>query len=540
MRTWSCLFVVVANLLAQADWGTHGGNYAAWRYSSLAQIHTSNVGRLTPAWSFQTGDIEHGLQATPIVQRGVMYVSTSQGWVIALNAADGRLIWEYRYAPENTAVYGKQNRGVAVSQGMVLLGTADNHAVGIDAQTGKEKWRVNMEDTRQCGCNITGAPLAVKDVAVFGVTGGDSAHRGYLTALNIRTGRFHWRFYTIPGPEENGHETWPGDSWRHGGGSTWMTGSYDAELNLLYWGVGNAAGDILSKNRRGDNLYTASVVALNPDTGKLVWHYQEVPHDVWDYDSVYELVLADLPVAGKMRKLLFHSTKAGYTWLLDRSNGEFIKAWQFVKHSNWVAGITEGGKLVGRRDPEIGKGLFVCPSAMGGKSWNESAWSPRTGLLYLPVVEACNDLMAREQEPQEGQIYIGGSWIIKPPPDGKIEGYLAAFDPLTGSRKWSLPGKTWFMASLLATAGDLLFTGDPEGNFFALDARDGKKLWSFQTGGGHRGGAITYAVNGRQYVATPLGWGSFLGMFHLSIFPDAPAPRAGSALMVFALPEVGQ
>jgi len=380
----------------------------------------------------------------------------------------------------------------------------------------------------------------VKDVAVFGVTAGDSAHRGYLTALDTRTGRFRWRFYTIPGPGEKGHETWPGESWRVGGGSTWMTGSYDSELNLLYWGVGNAAADILSKTRRGDNLYTASVVALNPDTGKLAWHYQEVPHDVWDYDSVYELVLVDLPVGGRTRKLLLHSTKAGYTWVLDRTNGEFIKAWPFVKNSNWVAGITETGKLVGRRDPEVGKGLFVCPSSMGGKSWNESAWSPRTGWLYLPVVEACNELMAREQQPQEGQVYIGGSWIMKAPAGGKLEGYLAAFDPLTGQRKWSFPGRTWFMASLLATAGDLLFTGDPEGTFFALDARDGKRLWSFQTGGGHRGGAITYAVKGKQYVATPFGWGSIVGMFHSGLFPDAPVPRAGSALMVFALPEEGR
>jgi alcohol dehydrogenase (cytochrome c) len=535
------LFLLATCVFAQVDWATHGGTYASRRYSDLDQINTTNVRRLLPAWSFQTGDIEHGLQATPIVQNGVMYISTSNGWVIALDAATGALKWEYRYTPAGVPIYGKQNRGVAVSQGMVLLGTADNHGIGLDSATGKEKWRTNMEDARQCGCNITGAPLAVKDVVVYGVTAGDSAHRGYLTALDVKTGRLRWRFHTIPGPGEKGHETWPGESWKTGGGSTWMTGSYDAELNLLFWGVGNAAGDLLSKGRKGDNLYTASVVALNPDTGKLAWHYQEVPHDVWDYDSVYEIVLVDLPVSGRMRKLLFHSVKSGYTWVLDRTNGEFIKAFPFVKHANWVAGITEAGKLVGRRDPEIGKGLFICPSAMGGKSWNESAWSPRTGLLYLPVVEACNDLIAREQTPEEGQAFLGGSWVMKPPPDGKIEGYLAAFQPLTGERKWTVPATaTWYMASLLATAGDLLFTGDPEGNFMAFDARDGKKVWSFQTGGGHRGGAITYAVNGRQYVATPVGWGSIVGLFHTALFPNATPPRAGSAMMVFALPEVGQ
>ncbi len=536
----AALPLVAGDGATKADWPSHGGTYAAWRYSDLNQIHAGNVKKLAPAWVFQTGDYENGLQATPIVVDGVLYLSTSNNWVFALDGATGRLIWEYRFKLGPALGYGKQNRGVAVSQGVVFLGTADNHVVGLDAATGREIWRVNVEDARQCGCNITGAPLAVKDIVVVGVTAGDSAHRGYLTAFDARTGRLRWRFYTIPGPGEAGHETWPGDSWRYGGASTWMTGSFDPELNLLYWGVGNAAADLNSATRKGDNLYTASVVALNPDTGKLVWHYQEVPHDVWDYDSAYEILLVDLPVQGRMRKLLFHPTKAGYTWVLDRTNGEFLKAWSFVKHSNWIAGITETGKLVGRREPEPGKAVFVCPSAMGGKSWNESAWSPRVGLLFLPVIEVCNDLIVREQAPSEGRVYIGGSWIMKPPPGGKHEGYLAAVDPLTGQRKWTAPASTWILASLLATAGDLLFTGDPDGTFFALEASTGKKLWSFQTGGGHRGSSITYSVRGRQYIATPTGWGSLVGANYPSFFPDAPRPRAGSSLFVFALPEAGQ
>ena len=306
------------------------------------------------------------------------------------------------------ACFGKQNRGVAVGYGRVLFGTADNHMVALDQKTGAELWRVNVEDSRQCGCDITGAPLLVKDIVVTGVTGGDSAHRGYLTAFDVKTGRMRWRFYTIPGPGEPGHETWPGESWRYGGGSTWMTGSYDPELNLLYWGVGNASSDINGSNRGGDNLYTASIVALDADTGKLKWYYQEVPHDVWDYDAAFELYLVDLPLKGRTRKVLMQATKTGYVWMLDRTNGEFLKAWPFAKHINWVSGITEDGKLVGRLEPQLGTSKLVCPSVVGAKNWNQGAFSPRTGWLYLPVQELCNDLIARNEQVPEGEFFAGG------------------------------------------------------------------------------------------------------------------------------------
>ena len=542
-RTGIILMLVGAALAAadggtKADWPSYGGTHSAWRYSALDQINRSNVGRLAPVWAFQTGDYENGLQATPIVIDGVMYISTSNNWVFALDGATGKMLWEYRF-PLSKAVpgYGKQNRGVAVGHGRVFMGTADNHVVALDQKTGEEVWRVNVEDPRQCGCNSTGAPLLVKDLVVVGVTGGDSAHRGYLTAFDVKTGRLRWRFYTIPGPGEKGHDTWTGDSWKYGGGSTWMTGSYDSELNLLYWGVGNAAADLDASRRKGDNLYTASVVALDADTGKLRWHYQEVPQDVWDYDAVYEQILADLPVGGGVRKALIHVTKSGYTWVLDRATGEFLKAWPFVEHLNWVAGITETGKLVGRREPVVGKSTLICPSVFGGKSWNQAAYSPGTGWIYVPVIEMCNDLIVRQEQVEEGKSHTGGNWVMKLPPGDKLRGYVAAFDPVTGKRQWVIPVTTWIVASMLATAGDVVFTGDPEGNFFALDTRTGARLWSFQTGGGHRGSAVTYAIGGRQYVATPSGWGSILGRAQGALWPQAPAPRAGSALFVFALPE---
>jgi alcohol dehydrogenase (cytochrome c) len=527
-----------AEFATRADWPSYGGTQSSLRYSALDQINTSNVARLAPAWVFQTGDPESGLQSTPIVVDGVMYLSSASNWVFALDAASGRLIWEYRFPLPNrpNLGYGRQNRGVAVGHGRVFMGTADNHLVALEQKTGREVWRVNLEDERQCGCNITGAPLVVKDLVIAGVTGGDSAHRGYLTAFDALTGRVRWRFYTIPAPGEKGSETWTGDSWRFGGGSTWMTGSYDPDLDTLYWGVGNASADLNAKNRHGNNLYTCSIIALDPATGKLKWHYQEVPQDVWDFDAVFEIILADIPLNGQTRKVLMQPTKTGYVFMLDRVTGQFLKASRFARNVNWVAGITEDGKLLGRLEPEIGITKLVCPSAIGAKSWNQSAYSLRTGLLYIPVQEICNDLTARDEEVSEGKSAIGGSWVFKPPAEGKIEGYIGAYDARTGERKWTFPATTWFLASVLATAGDIVFSGDPEGNFFALDARNGAKLWSFQTGGGHRGSSVTYSVNGRQFVATPSGWGSIVGGAFSNFWPDRLTPRGGSTLLVFTLP----
>ena len=327
------LFVALPVLFAQdgatqANWSYHGGTQFAWRYSALDQINKSNVKNLAPVWAFQTGDYEMGLQSTPIVVDGVLYLSTSRSQVWALDAVTGRVVWHYKYPlPRVTTPYGPQNRGVAVGDGKVYLGTYDDNLIAIDQKDGHEVWRVSLDDIRQCGCTITAAPLVVKDKVIVGGAGGDSAHRGYLTAVSMKSGRVAWRFYTIPGPGEKGHETWKGDSWKFGGGATWMTGSFDPGLNLVYWGVGNAASDLDPTARytgegEGANLYTASVVALDADTGKLKWYHQEVPKDVWDYDSAYECVLIDREVRGRMRKLLVHINK-GVTpscWIAPPAN----------------------------------------------------------------------------------------------------------------------------------------------------------------------------------------------------------------------------
>jgi alcohol dehydrogenase (cytochrome c) len=530
--------LVAQNGATRENWPHYGGTQYSWRYSALDQINAANIKRLVPAWVYQTGDYEMGLQSTPIVIDGTMYVSTSRNQIHALDAATGRVLWIYRYpVPRGPVPYGPQNRGVAIGDGKVFIGTWDNSLVAVDQKIGREVWRVNLEDVKQCGCNITAAPLIVKDKVVVGQSGGDSAHRGYLTAFDMKTGRLAWRFYAIPGPGEPGHETWKGDSWKFGGGAPWMTGSFDSGLNLVIWGMGNAAADNYADSRTGSNLYTGSVVALDADTGRLKWHYQEIPQDVWDFDSAYECVLVDLPVNGQIRKLVVHVNKSGHTFVLDRENGRFLRAFPINKYSNWAQGITEDGKIVGRRDPVVGKPVMICPSVAGGKSWNQMAYSPLTKWVYVPAIEWCNDIIARPQEPEEGRGFIGGTWITKHPPGDRAHSHLDAWNPVTGQKMWTYNYKYSLMASVLTTAGNLVFSGDPEGFFFALDARTGEKLWSFQTGAGHRGSSVTYAVKGRQYVATPTGWGSLAAGSSPALWPEAENFRPGSSVFVFALPE---
>jgi alcohol dehydrogenase (cytochrome c) len=529
----------------RADWPHYGGTQFSWRYSALDQINMTNVKALTPAWLFQTGDYAENLQATPIVQDGVMYLITARARVFALDAATGREIWNYKYPEAARPVPGfVGNRGVAVADRKVFFGTKDNYVVALDQKTGRLVWRVAVDDVQQCACNISAAPLVAKDNVIVGGTNGDGAHRGYITAFSIKTGRLAWRWYVIPGPGEKGHETWKGDSWRFGGGSPWLTGSYDPALNLVYWGTGNAAADFYDADRvpagadksKDLNLYTASVVALDADTGKLRWHHQEVHDDVWDYDSAYEVLLMDREIRGRTRQALVHMNKSGMTSVLDRATGEVLGVFDVAELRNWVTGITEDGKLVGRNDPALGKTTNICPSAAGAKSWNSMAYSPRTGYLYVPLNELCEDITPNNNAPEEGKNYMNGDFPVKLPPGRTTYSHIDAWDPVTGKRAWTVPYKYVLLASMLATAGDLVFTGNPEGEFFALDAKTGTKLWSYQTGAGHRGASVSYAVNGRQYVATSTGWHtSVVGGAVQALFPDQDW-RLGSTLVVFALP----
>ena len=520
------------------NWMTYFGTYDARRFSPLNQINRQNVNQLKAAWAFQTGKIEGGLNAAPLVVDGVMYLVGSYNRVFALDAVTGKLFWHYFYkVPSGSIPYGVSVRGIAIGYGLVFMGTLDNHIIALDAKTGKEVWKTEIEDYQKCGCNVTAAPIVVKDKVVVGVTGGDSAHRGYLNAFDAKTGKHAWRFYTIPGPGEPGFDTWESESWKFGGGATWMTGSYDPELNLIYWGIGNPAADFHGDDREGDNLYTDSVVAIDADTGKLKWHYQEIPHDVYDFDSCYETVLIDVERNGRKQKLLIHPQKSGFTWVLDRETGKYINAWPYVETINWVKGFDKDGKHIGRLELPVGKSTLVCPHWGGGRSWNHSAFSPRTGWLYNHGIEWCGNVTPARQTPREGRTFLGGSIVPTHPPNGQAYGHIDAFDPVSGEKKWTIKTKYPLTSSLLATAGDLVFTADIEGNFIGLDARTGKQLYSFNTGSGTRGSPITYSVNGKQYIAVPTGLGSIFTNGLGRLWPDAANFQNGSTLFAFTLPE---
>ena len=316
-----------------------------------------------------------------------------------------------------------------------------------------------------------------------------------------------------------------------------MTGSYDPELDLIYWGTGNASSDFYGGHRTGANLYTNSIVALRAATGELEWHFQTIPHDVWDYDSVYEAMLVDLPVDGEPRKLLIHPDKNGYTYVLDRTDGEYLAGWKYADTLTWSSNLDAVGVPQGRLEPKLDYPTTICPNYFGSRSWNQATFSPVSGLLYNIGIEWCGEFIAREQQVEQGESWLGGSIKMLPSPSGEVLSHLDAFDPLSGERVWRHDTKHPLLAALLSTAGGLVFAGDPEGNFFALDDRMGEKLWSFPTGSGHRGGPISYAVDGKQYIATPSGWGSTLGARLALFFPELEGAWQGATVFAFTLPD---
>ena len=538
---------VTADRLRNADnepenWLVYGGTYRSLRYSQLDQVNVNNVHTLKAAWAFQAGVLAHGLQSTPLVADGIMYLATSGHRIYALDATNGREIWSYIYEHEAPPPGGGRRpvetvRGLALGHGNLYFGTDDNYVVAVDVETGEETWRTLVEDRAEFGCYMRAAPLVVNDVVVVGSRGGDQAHRGHIVAFDATTGEQRWWFNIIPGPGEEGNETWAGDSWKYGGGAAWMTGSYDPELDLIYWGTGNASSDFYGGHRAGANLYTNSIVALNAVTGKIVWHFQTIPHDVWDFDSAYEAILADVSVDGKPRKLLIHPDKNGYVYILDRTNGEYLSGWKYVDTLTWTSGLDARGVPQGRLEPKLDYPTVICPNYFGSRSWNQASFSPHSGLLYNIGIEWCGEFMAREHEVEQGDSWLGGSIKMLPSPSGEVLSHLDAFDPITGERLWSHDTKHPLLSALVSTAGGLVFAGDPEGNFFALNGQTGDKLWSFQTGSGHRGGAISYAVDGKQYIATPSGWGSSMANMVAQFFPELQGARQGATVFAFTLPD---
>jgi alcohol dehydrogenase (cytochrome c) len=513
------------------NWLTYYGAYDAQRFSALEQVNTTNVANLKVAWAFQAGVVgllatpaTYAFEAAPIVVDGVMYLSGWDGYVWALDAATGELLWQYKHAvPLDVPLCcGNVNRGVAVARGKVIFATPNGHVVALNATTGQPVWQQTFVDVR-AGESATMAPLVVKNLVIVGSSGAEYGVRGHIDAFDVDTGQRVWRRYNVPRPGEPGGDTWPGDdTWARGGGSAWITGSYDPELDLLYWGTGNPGPDFDGAVRPGNNLYTSSVVALDPDDGSLRWHYQWTPHDVWDYDGVNENILFDL----NGQRLLAHFDKNGHLFILDRTNGRFVRAAKFGR-ATWGDIDPATGAVTVRLTPSE-SGTSICPGPAGLKEWPHASYSPRTQLLYTPVVEACGTFAIKPTEFRESMPFWGGEVEV----EREQTGHVKAFDPATGREVWRWDTPQPVLASLLSTAGNLVFAGEPSGRFSALDARTGAVLWSFQTGSGIHSNPITYSVGGKQYIAVPSGWGGWVEGYA----PEMYGASRGTALFVFALP----
>jgi alcohol dehydrogenase (cytochrome c) len=521
------------------NWLMYYGNYQGWRYSPLPQINTTNVQRLVVKWKFHTGSGDENFQVTPLVVDGVMYLTNQRNEVFALHAETGKILWRYTYfhiefSPQMPGRFWghAQHRGVAIAQGKVFLATQDAHLVALEARSGEVLWKTPAGDY-EAGHEFTSPPLIVKDKAILGIVTGEKPTRGFIDAYNLQTGKRLWRFYTVPGPGELGHETWGGNSWQYGCGPAWLPGTYDAALHLVYIGTGNPCPMYSGEERPGDNLYTSAIVALDPETGQLKWYFQVIPHDLWDYDSANELVLVDMAVDGKPVKALLQASKNGYFYALDRTNGRLLYARPFVEKITWTTGLDVAGRPSPGAFPTP-EGALICPGAFGAKSWNHMAYHPARGQVYIPASDMCQRVTQVRVPPRPGRMYYGGEGRVL---GAGADGILKALDVQTGEMRWQYRSKYPLMASVLATGGGLVFTGDVEGNALAFDAANGDVLWTFRTGSGHRGSPMTYAVGGKQYIAVPSGWGGVAAGAFSRAFPAlAEAPR-GSTLFVFGLPK---
>ncbi len=498
------------------NWLSYSGGYLSHRHSGLRQITPENARNLELRWVFQAQSLEK-FEATPLVVDGVMYVTQAPNDIVALDAASGRVYWiyEHRPSPRSNVCCGHINRGLAILGDTLFMGTVDGYLVAVDAKAGRRRWKVQVGDLSQ-GYALAHAPLVVKDKVIAGVAGGEFGIRGFLAAYDAATGKEAWRFYTIPGPGEPGHDTWSGDAWKRGGGSIWLTGSYDPDLNLTYWGVGNPGPDWNPDVRPGDNLYTDSVVALDADSGKLKWHFQFTPHDEWDWDAVQIPVLVDAAWQGRPRRLMLWANRNGFFYVLDRTTGEFLLGRPFVKQT-WADGLDPKGRPI--KIPHMGPsegGAKTYPGVQGGTNWYSPSYSPSTGLFYVPAWENYYSIYYKHPvEYEPGRRYVGGSPRSPVPAirRGPIRtweeeagyGVIRALDPSTGERKWDFKMSDVTDAGILTTAADVLFTGGREGYFYALDARDGQVLWRASLGGQIASGPISYAAGGRQYAAVAAG-----------------------------------
>jgi alcohol dehydrogenase (cytochrome c) len=515
---------------------TYGMGYGQQRYSSLLQINRDNVKSLVPVWAYSLADTQ-GNEGFPLIKDGVMY-ATSHNATVALDARTGRQLWkipvDYPAETPRVVCCGIVNRGAAIFEGKLYRGTLDAHVIALDAASGKEIWRTKSIDFKD-GYSFTGAPLVADGIVMIGVSGADYGVRGFVEGYDAQTGKRLWRTYIIPEPGEPGSETWKGggDAWKRGGGGAWITGSYDPELNVTYWGTSNAA-PYNAAVRPGDNLFTSSVLAIDPRTGAIKWHYQFSPNDPFDYDSISEMVLAD--VDGK--KVLIHADKNGFLYVIDRTSGEPIAANTFVDDVNWADRIDlETGRPVVTdvyKNAVAGQEVTVYPSAFGAKNWSPMAYSPESNLVFINTLKIGMKIKAVEPQYRAGTLYLGVELAMVHAADG-VAGETRAMNPMTGEVVWKNSADIPRYGGLLSTAGGLVFSGAQTGEFEALDAKTGKTLWSFQTGSGVIGQPITWEMDGRQYVTVPNGGGAGYALFAGDERMEGFPPGAG--IWTFALSE---
>jgi alcohol dehydrogenase (cytochrome c) len=490
-------------------WLTYSGNYSAHRFSPLAEVTPANVGNLHMKWVYQLGG-GSTFENSPVVVDGVMYVTESPSDVSALDLRTGRRLWHYqRVIPKDlkTIGFGRTNRGVALLDDMVYVGTLDAHLVALDAKSGAVRWDTKVADYKLGHC-ITGAPLALKDRIITGISGGEAGIRGFLDAYDAKTGKQLWRFWTVPGPGEPGHETWTEDSWKTGGAPTWVTGSYDPDLNMIYWGTGNPGPDWNDESRPGRNLYSCSLLALDAATGKLRWYFQFTPHDTHDWDATEIPVLYDATIRGQQRKVVAMANRNAFFYVLDRATGEFLAGAPYAKQT-WSKGLDDAGRpltIPGLEPSDTG--TLVWPSLQGATNWFSPSYNPDLKMFFVPVREMGAYYFKSEAKYEPGTLFAGGGERTRPADENF--GAVRALDATTGKVKWEFRLQSPAWAGVLSTAGGLVFGGSAEGNFYALDAQTGKPVWDIQTGGAIAANPVGFSIDGKQHVAIAAGQSLFV------------------------------
>jgi len=488
-----------------ANWLSYNGDYTGQRYSALREINVSNVSQLRAQWAFHVPN-SNRLEVTPVVVDGIMLV-TSANDAYALDAQTGRTLWHYaRPITEGLIDDASQhhNRGVGIWHSRVYMETDNAHLLCLDARSGHLLWDVAYTDGNP-NYGATSAPLVVKEKVLVGTSGGDDGVRGFVAAYDAETGKEAWRFWTIPAPGEFGSSSWPGDSWKLGGGTTWMPGTFDPELNMIFWGTSNPAPDFDGGPRPGDDLYTDCLLALDADTGKLQWYFQFTPHDLFDYDAVETPVLVDANFRGQPRKLVVEANRNGFIYVLDRTNGKFLSATRFAEKLNWAAEIDEKGRPLRTGVQPTEKGTRVCPGMVGATNWYSPSFNPETSMFYFLALESCDLYFLKPEESKPGRAYYATG--VSHSEGDHSQKILLAYRLESDKPSWRYvqagDGRSW--AGAMSTAGGLLFFGDDARSFEAVDAQSGKPLWHFHTGQSISASPMTYAVNSKQYVAIAAG-----------------------------------